>query len=399
MNWRTFFDDLTGSNTATPAPDKPGKVMICFMNRYLEAIDDLKYKFQYDDQEFTGTTTATSYCFNIQPRTLDPIRVFVWSRKIKAFKALDDVIPVMGRTQLVRKIMSTAKVSGHTAPHPEKPIPAPRPTQPPPPPPPEPSPKQTQGVTHTSTKNEKGEPQIQVMRPVPGMVTLEQLRKIFTNPKQASNSYLQQVANEVNSDLAKYKLDTPIRKAHFFSQIKGETGQSMKPKKENWEYSPSTLQKFSSYYRNNPDEAKEDGYLKDKNGKICRHANQSAIGKKHFLKLNGNRADHPEDGSNFRGRGLLQITGHEKYFCFMIEYNNLWQGNRPNTIDNPDIIVEFPHSIRSAIWFWVKYKVFERADGGCRDIDVENVTKSVNGGKMGLSERKMAFISASKAFI
>lgn len=397
MNWRTFFDDLTGSNTATPAPDKPGKVMICFMNRYLEAIDDLKYKFQYDGQEFTGTTTATSYCFNIQPRTLDPIRVFVWSRKTKAFKALDDVIPVMGRTQLVRKIMSTAKVSGHTAPHPEKPIPAPRPTQPPPPPPPGPSPKETQGVTHTSTKNEKGEPQIQVARPLPGMVTLEQLRKIFTNPKQASNSYLQKVANEINTDLAKYKLNTPLRQAHFFAQVKAETGQGMKPNTENWEYSPETLKKFSSYYKKHPKEAEQDGYLKEK-GLIVRHADQKAIGEKHFLKMNGNRLDHPDDGSNFRGRGLLQITGYEKYSGFMEEYNNYWCSTPPDCINNPEIIVQFPYSLRSSIWFWCKYKVYVDSDRGSSSADVKKVTSTVNGGEMGLSERLAAFSIAYKAF-
>jgi len=304
MTWNTFFDDLMDGHAlekpATPAAPKPGKVMICFLNRYLKAVDGVKYKFQYDDQEFIGTTTSTNYCFNIQTQTVAPIHVSVWSRKSQAFKALDDVVPIMGTSILRRKILSTAKVHGHTEKHPETPAPAPRPTQPPPPTPPGPSPTTPQGVSPTSTHNEQGEPQTQVQRPVPGKVTVEQLRQIFTSSQEASDAYLQQVADDVNIDLVKFKLDTVLRRAHFFAQIKGEVGQGMKPVTEKWEYSAESLRRFSSYYRGHPDEAVQDGYLKNSHGKITRHANQEAIGRKHFSRLNGNRSDHPEDGSNFR---------------------------------------------------------------------------------------------------
>ena len=135
MSWETFFADLAraarGDTPTVPAAPKPGKVMICFMNRYLEAMDGVKYKFQYDGKIFRGTTTFTSYCFSIQTQTVAPIRVFVWSRKTKAFKKLDDVIPIMGKAQLVRKIMASAKVGGRTAKHLENPTPAPRPAAPP----------------------------------------------------------------------------------------------------------------------------------------------------------------------------------------------------------------------------------------------------------------------------
>jgi hypothetical protein len=38
MNWRNFLDDIFGDDT------KPGKVMICFVNRYLEGLDGVKYR-------------------------------------------------------------------------------------------------------------------------------------------------------------------------------------------------------------------------------------------------------------------------------------------------------------------------------------------------------------------
>lgn len=400
MTWQTFFEDLTRSGPpAVPEAPKPGKVMICFMNRYLEPMDGVKYKFRYDGKEFQGTTTATSYCFSIQTLTVKPIRVLVWSKKTKEYKALDDVIPIMGKAQLVRKIMSTVKVHGHTAKHPEKAKPAPRPTAPPPPAPPGPPPAANQGVAPTPATNEEGAHQTQVQRPVPGLVTLAQLRQIFTDTRQATDAYLTSIAAEVNIDLVKFKLDTPLRRAHFFAQIKGETGQAMKPHRENWEYSRTALLAFSSYYREHPQEATQDAYAKDSHGRKIRHADQEAIGRKHFLRLNGNRQTHPQDGSNFRGRGLLQITGYEKYSNFIHEYNNFWAGTPPNCVDDPELICQFPYSIRSAIWFWVKYNVYVPADHGSTTSDVSHVSHRVNGGTMGLAERQAAFLISKGAFL
>lgn len=51
-----------------------------------------------------------------------------------------------------------------------------------------------------------------------------------------------------------------------------------------------------------------------------------------------------------------------------------------------------PTAIRSALWFWLKYKVYLR-DNGNGLSDVPGVTKRVNGGDMGLSERKEAYKS------
>jgi putative chitinase len=401
MSWQNFLDSLAHSltPTATSAPEtpKPGKVMICFVNHHLRAIDGVKYKFKYDGREFSGITTENNYCFEIQTRTVAPIKVSVWSVRSRAYKDLDDVIPVMGRASLVRKILDTAKVQARTERHPHSPAPAPRPTRPPPPTPPGPSPQARQGVETTAATNEQQAPQTQIHRAVPGEVTLAQLRQIFPSARAASDDYLQTIADEVNKDLVRFKLDTPLRKAHFFSQIKGEVGLSMKPKREGWQYSSTALMSFSRYYRNHPQEAIADAYLKDGHNKVIRPANEVAIGEKHFGKLNGNRADHPRDGSDFRGRGLLQITGYEKYSKFMAEYNNVWSDSAPDCVSNPELIVQYPYSIRSAIWFWNKYNVYAVADTGAEPA-VEAVTYRVNGADMGLAERQAAFILANRAF-
>lgn len=318
-SWENFLDDVFGHE------DKPGKVMICFVNRNLTGIDDIKYKIKFDGLEKSGTTSMEKYCIEITPKSFSPIQTFVWSRQAMAYKRLDDVIPEVGRKKLVRKYMKTFKVSAQTEKLPTTP-PVKRPEKPAAAPAPAPSPLTAQGITPVQKKNESNQPQAKVSRSIPWDITLEQLKKIFP---AANNKHLQAVADECNIDLERYKLNTPHRRAHFFAQIRGETGPSMEPKTESWVYSPETLKEFSKYYRMHPEEARLDGYLRGpsingKKGKIIRPSNLKAIGRKHFLNLNGNRLDHIDDGFDFRGRGLIQITGFEKYSKFSEQYSNFF---------------------------------------------------------------------------
>ena len=144
-------------------------------------------------------------------------------------------------------------------------------------------------------------------------VTPEQLKLIFP---QASDEDIQAVVTELDGKLEAYKLDTPFRLRHFFSQIRGEVGPTMKGRTESFQFSPSALLSFSDYYKAHPAEAEEDGCVKDpRTNRITRRANEQAIGRKHYSRLNGNRSDHPDDGLNLRGRGLIQITGKSNYIA------------------------------------------------------------------------------------
>ncbi|MGZ0718154.1 hypothetical protein [Pseudomonas palleroniana] len=227
----------------------------------------------------------------------------------------------------------------------------------------------------------------------PLAITPAQLKQIFP---LADDADIEVVLNEINGRLAEFKLDTRLRQRHFFAQIKGEVGASMKGVTESWEYSPAVLKLFSAYYRARPLEAEQDGHLKDSNGRIIRRANQHEIGVKHFLRLNGNRRSHPADGFNFRGRGLLQITGYEKYMGFKAGYSRYWKGVVPDTVGQPELINEMPTAIRSAIWFWSDLNIFKQVQSGGYS-DVVRVTKAVNGGVMGLEERKAAYRIAEGA--
>lgn len=236
---------------------------------------------------------------------------------------------------------------------------------------------------------------LDAMKPSDNGVTYEQLKRVFP---QATDEDLNTVVEELRGKLTTFKLDTPTRLRHFFSQIKGEVGGQMKGRTESFQFSPATLRSFSSYYQANPAESEEDGYEKNSAGRFIRRANEQAIGRKHYLRLNGNRQNNPDDGYNFRGRGLIQITGYEKYHGFPTEYNNYWSDAAPDTVSHPEKINEMPYAIRSALWFWIKYKPY-RADKGKGYDDVENISRIVNGGTMGLSERKDAYVLCEKVFL
>ncbi|MCU4650164.1 hypothetical protein [Klebsiella pneumoniae] len=80
-------------------------------------------------------------------------------------------------------------------------------------------------------------------------VTYTQLKTIFP---QASDDNSITVVVELQGRLEEFKLDTPTRLRHFFSQIKGEVGPQMKGKTEGFQFSPATLRSFSRYYREHP---------------------------------------------------------------------------------------------------------------------------------------------------
>ena len=183
---------------------------------------------------------------------------------------------------MVRKVLKTFKVQAQTR---ELPLtaPKPRPTQAAAAPAPAPSPTSAQGVIPKQQTNESAQPQVKVDRPVPGQITVVQLRKIFPlNKGVPTDAHLQAIANELNTDLVKFRLDTPTRRAHFFGQIKRESP-NLSGAAESLDYTPQGLKIFS-YYATYPEEAQADGRLEVKgpNGKrrVTRAADQQAIANK-----------------------------------------------------------------------------------------------------------------------
>jgi len=404
--WKEFLNRLRGIEPAL----QPGLVMISFVNRFLEPLDGIKYRIEYDDKIIAGVTTKTQHTVEIQPLSLRTIKVYAWARRRQDFKLIDEVTPVLGQCKLVTERMKTYKHDSKTLLHPQpqplkKHLPAPAPASRKSPigassKPPVTPPGQPQGVQPVKAENKTAEPEHQMNRQVGEKIQLDQLKKIFP---AASEEYLDRVAEELNADLGKYKLDTPLRRAHFFAQVRQEAGSRLSPKQESLNYRPAVLIDKFSYYKNRHGEATADGRLeeyeeveKTVKGKkktvkvkvIAHPANQENIANKAYGERGGNGPIGNGNGWKFRGRGIFQLTLHNNYASFNEEYTSYWSDGAIDFIAAPDKVCEFPYFIRSAVWYWIKNKAYVKADLGATHAAVNAITLIINGSGMDAADKR-----------
>jgi putative chitinase len=169
---------------------------------------------------------------------------------------------------------------------------------------------------------------------------------------------------------AKYDIDTPKRQAAFIGQCAHESG-NFKTLQENLNYSAEGLMKtwpsrFSTIEIAN------------------QYARQPAkiAGKVYNGRL-GNTSE--EEAAKYLGRGLIQLTGRENYA-------NCGTAIGVDLIGNPNLLIEPKHAAMSAAWFWNKKGLNALADAG----DYETMTKRINGGLIGLDDRKAKIAKAEQ---
>ena len=167
--------------------------------------------------------------------------------------------------------------------------------------------------------------------------------------------------------MAFYKL-TPVRAAHFFAQTAHESG-NFKSFSENLNYSAVGLRgTFGKYFSTDAIAAE----YERKPEKIANRVYGSRMG-------NGDEASG--DGYKYRGRGALQLTGHDNYKAFA-DYCK-----RPDVLTNPDLVAT-ELSFESAMWFFDKNHLWAICDQGVNDAAITSLTKKINGGTLGLDDRK-----------
>ena len=142
---------------------------------------------------------------------------------------------------------------------------------------------------------------------------------------------------ELNECLNKFQINTPSRICHFISQISHESG------------SGKWVKELAS----------GDAY----EGRIDL----------------GNTI--PGDGRKYKGAGYIQLTGRANYLEFFHVMND------PKIMNGVDYVAgKYPAT--SAGFWWANNKMNELCD---RNPTVEQVTRRVNGGLNGLSDRKMYY--------
>jgi putative chitinase len=83
------------------------------------------------------------------------------------------------------------------------------------------------------------------------------------------------------------------------------------------------------------------------------------------------------DGSRFRGRGYIQITGRANYTAAA-------KGMRLDCVDHPELLATHKYAAQSAAWWWETHGCNEIADRG----DFVALTRRINGGTNGLADRQ-----------
>lgn len=177
------------------------------------------------------------------------------------------------------------------------------------------------------------------------------------------------VIQQIPEVMEKFKINTPHTLAHFLSQCGHESG-GFKSISENLNYSVDGLMKtFSKYF---PTKVLAEQYAK----------NPEKIASKVYSSRMGNGDETSKDGWKFRGRGYIQLTGKDNYK----EFNKFVDDD---VLSNPDL-VSTKYPLLSAAWFFSKNCLSKAAKGSTDDV-VTVVSKCVNGGTIGLEDRKKYF--------
>ena len=201
-------------------------------------------------------------------------------------------------------------------------------------------------------------------------VTLEQLSSFF---EDTDNEVLATFVDPINAAAEEFEINTPQRISMFLAQIGHESG-GLTKLHENLNYKAARLsQIFPKYFRNvDPDDYAH---------------NPEKIANRVYASRMGNGDEDSGDGYRFRGRGAIQLTGRSNY-------TSCGESLGVDLINNPDYLETPEGAIRSAAWFWDQRGLNDYADND----DIVTVTKRINGGTIGLAERKELYEEALTVF-
>ena len=170
-------------------------------------------------------------------------------------------------------------------------------------------------------------------------ITAQQLLLIFPDAGAKAGVF----APALNTAMGKFGIVTPARMAAFIAQIGHESGQ-LRYVREIW--GPTKQQA---------------GYE----------------GRKDL----GNTVQG--DGSKFRGRGLIQVTGRANYAA-------CGEALGLDLLKHPELLEEPQHAAMSAAWFWHRAGLNTLADAGSFD----KITRRINGGQNGAANRRALYAKA-----
>jgi putative chitinase len=209
-------------------------------------------------------------------------------------------------------------------------------------------------------------------------VTIDQLTRLAPSSKAAYRETFQGAPDV----LTRHGINTsPLRLAHFMAQVLHESG-GCTVLVESFRYKvPRMLEIFGVGNHSAAITPAEAETLAGKPSELAERV--YGLGNPKKAKELGNV--DPGDGGKFIGRGLMQVTGRAAYAKFGKVLG-------VDLVANPDLAADprFMLSIAAAEWNEKGCNAFADAD------DIVKVTKAINGGRIGLKERR-AWLVKTKA--
>lgn len=166
----------------------------------------------------------------------------------------------------------------------------------------------------------------------------------------------------LNVAMARFEISTPLRQAAFVAQCAHESGHFLNLE-ENLHYSAAVLLRvFPQHFT-----AME----------ASRYANQpERIANRVYADRMGNGNEASQDGWQYRGRGLIQLTGHDNY-------RDCGRAVGLDLVDDPGQLLAAGPAALSAAWYWAGRGLNALADAG----DFATITRKINGGLNGQDDR------------
>ena len=180
----------------------------------------------------------------------------------------------------------------------------------------------------------------------------------------------------IDAAFKEFGVTAPVDQAMFIAQA-GHESAGFSQLVENFNYTPAAL--VTTFGK------RITKYQADMLGRVnSRAANQQAIANLVYGNRLGNRASN--EGWQYRGRGLIQITGRDNY-------RKCGDALKLDLVSCPDYLEGEHHAVRSALWFYT--------NSGCLlySGDVYRVTQIINGGQNGIEDRRVRYSRARAALL
>lgn len=201
-------------------------------------------------------------------------------------------------------------------------------------------------------------------------LTLDMMRKHWPHADAKVPGLIEGIVAAAPTVFPKYGLDSPLVIAHAMAQFSHECGAGIEMV-ENINYSAArACQVWPSRFHS----------VDDVYGKIGSSPSDPAFHIKLMDSVYGGRMGNrvgTHDGSSFIGRGLSQCTGREGY-------QKVAAATGLPVLDHPELLSSPDNALECGV---ADFVICGCLDSAKRD-DITGVTRAINGGLIGLAERK-----------